>query len=215
MSQPTVIAIDGPAGSGKSTLGRRLALALGLAYLNTGQMYRSVTARALERGVDPDDAEGLAALAAEIEFAIDPRATPPSLSVDGRPPGPELVRPEVEAAVSSVSRHPAVRSVLAAEQRRLGGEGAVVEGRDIGTVVFPTAPVKLFLDVDPEVRAARRIAERDADPEMADALARRDSMDARTNPLEAAPDAIVLDNEGRTPDEVLEEALAAVRARLP
>jgi cytidylate kinase len=210
---PLVVAIDGPAGSGKSTLGRRLARALGLAYLNTGQMYRAVTAAALARGVDLDDADALAALAGEIRFDLSADSSPPQLSIDGRAPGDDLIRADVEASVSHVARHPQVRRALAAEQRRLGRPGAVVEGRDIGTVVFPDAAVKLFLDVDPRVRAARRIAERDASPDLADALAHRDTLDARTNPLEAAPDAVILDNEGRTPDEVLAEALTVVRER--
>jgi CMP/dCMP kinase len=211
----TVVAIDGPAGSGKSTLGRRLAKALGLAHVNTGQMYRAVTARALARDADLDDGEGLAAIAASLRFDLDAASTPPELRIDGATPGEELVAPEVEAAVSRVARHPAVRAVLVAEQRRLGEGGAVMEGRDIGTVVFPDADVKLFLDVDPAVRAARRMAQRDTeDPGAAEALARRDERDARTNPLEPAEDAVVLDNEGRTPPEVLAEALAVVRGRL-
>jgi cytidylate kinase len=210
---PLVVAIDGPAGSGKSTLGRSLAAALGLAYLNTGQMYRAVTAVALARGADLDDGDALGALAREIRFDLASDSSPPQLSIDGRPPGDDLIRAAVESAVSHVARHPQVRRVLADEQRRLGRPGAVVEGRDIGTVVFPDATVKLFLDVDPGVRAARRIAERDASPDLAEALAHRDTLDARTNPLEAAPDAVILDNQGRTPDEVLGEALAVVRER--
>lgn len=212
-----VIAIDGPAGSGKSTLGRGLAGALGLAYVNTGLMYRAVTVRALERGVDPDDSETIADLARGLRFELDASEAPARLQIEGRDPGEELLTPEVEATVSRIARHPRVRRVLVAEQRRLGSGGAVVEGRDIGTVVFPDADVKLFLDVDPAVRAARRAAERDAtgqERELANALHRRDELDARTNPLEAADDAVVLDNEGRTPEEVLEEALAIVRARL-
>jgi cytidylate kinase len=215
MSGP-VIAIDGPAGSGKSTLGRMLAEALGLAYLNTGQMYRAVTARALATGASPDDGLRLGALAGQLRFELDRSAAPPELTIDGEPPGPELIAGEVESTVSLVSRHPEVRSVLAREQRRLGSEGAVVEGRDIGTVVFPDADVKLFLDVNPAVRAARRLAEREPQTgsRLAEDLARRDTLDARTNPLEAAADAVVLHNEGRTPEAVLAEALAVVRERV-
>jgi cytidylate kinase len=210
-----IVAIDGPAGSGKSTLGRGLAAALDLPYVNTGQMYRAVTARALALGVDLDDGEALGAIAGELRFDLDAEVVPPELWIDGQRPADDLLTPEVEAAVSPVARHPQVREVLAREQRRLGSEGGVIEGRDIGTVVFPDADVKLFLDVNPLVRASRRTAEREAeDHETAEALALRDALDARTNPLEPAGDAIVLDNEGRSPNEVLAEALAVVRSRL-
>ena len=215
MSRRPIVAIDGPAGSGKSTLGRGLAAALAMPYVNTGQMYRAVTARALALGADLDDGDALGAIAGNLRFELDDEVVPPELRIDGRLPADDLLTPEVEAAVSLVARHPQVRGVLAREQRRLGSDGGVVEGRDIGTVVFPHADVKLFLDVNPLVRASRRTAERDAeDQETVEALALRDALDARTNPLEPAGDAIVLDNEGRSPNEVLAEALALVRSRL-
>jgi len=207
-----VVAIDGPAGAGKSTLARALAGRLGLAYVNTGAMYRALTAVALRRGVDPGDEEALATLATSLEFSLD-QGTPPSLAIDGRPPEPDLSSPEVEAVVSQVASHPSVRDVLRSEQRRLGELGAVVEGRDIGTVVFSEADVKVFLRADPEERAARRQAERgSADPRLAEALDRRDARDARTNPLVPAPDARVVDTGGRDPDHVLREVLEVVRS---
>jgi cytidylate kinase len=207
-----VVAIDGPAGAGKSTLARALAEVLDLPYLNTGAMYRAVTAEALRRRLDPEDGERLAALARSLRFSLDD-GRPSALVIDGRPPGPDLSTAPVEAAVSQVSGHRPVREVLRAEQRRLGEAGAVVEGRDIGTVVFPDAQVKLFLRADAGERAARRQEERGtADPALAEALDRRDARDARTNPLVAAPEARVLDTTGKEAPEVLRDALAVVRA---
>jgi cytidylate kinase len=206
-----VIAIDGPAGAGKSTLARALAASLGLAYLNTGAMYRAVTAAALRTGIDLDDAPALAEVAQGLRFSLD-RGDPPSLAIDGLPRGADLTSSQVEAAVSQVAAHPAVREVLRAEQRRLGEAGAVVEGRDIGTVVFPDAEVKIFLRATPAERAARRQAERGrTDPSLVEALERRDARDARTNPLVPAPDARAVDTTGRSVEDILAEILAVVR----
>ena len=210
-----VIAIDGPAGSGKSTLSRRLAEELGLVYLNTGTMYRAVARAALDHGVDVDDGVGLAELARRMSFEVDRAGSPPSLMIEGSSPEDELERADVEAVVSAVARHPELRSVLREEQRRLGSHGAVVEGRDIGTVVFPNADVKVFLNADPAERAARRRMERgDADQNLAEALARRDALDARVNPFVPAPDASVVDTSGREADEVFGEVVALVRRAL-
>jgi CMP/dCMP kinase len=207
-----VIAIDGPAGSGKSTLSRRLAEDLGLIYLNTGTMYRAVARAALDQGVDVDDGVGLADLAGRMNFEVNRAASPPSLLVDGHSPEEELARADVEAVVSAVARHPELRLVLREEQRRLGSKGAVVEGRDIGTVVFPNADVKVFLHADPAERAARRRLERgDVDQGLAEALARRDALDARVNPFVPAPDASVVDTSGREAEGVFQDVLALVR----
>lgn len=209
-----VVAIDGPAGAGKSTLARRLAEELGLPYLNTGTMYRALAREGLARGIDPRDATALADAARSLRFAMDAEATPPSLLVNGRVPGEDLATADVESVVSAVSAHPGVRAVLRAEQRRLAATGAVVEGRDIGSVVFPDADVKIFLRADPHERAARRQAERGTDdPALAEALARRDTLDARVNPLVPASDAQQLDTSGREPDDVLQEGLAIVHSR--
>jgi CMP/dCMP kinase len=208
------IAIDGPAGSGKSTLARGLAKALHLPYVNTGLMYRALTRRALDERVDLEDGDALAALARTLTVDLDLTVDPPELMIDGRRPGSELTAPEVEGAVSLVSSHPAVRAVLVEEQRRLGRSGGVMEGRDIGRVVLPDAPVKIYLDAVPVERAGRRTEERATGRSLAEELARRDALDSRTNPFVPASDAVRLDTSERTPDETLAEALRLVRERL-
>ena len=211
----TVVAIDGPAGSGKSTLARRLAVELGLPYLNTGQMYRAVALQALERGLDPDDGDALAGLAVVTTFGLDLNLEPPSLTIDGRVPGEELTSPEVESTVSRVARHPQVRTVLRDAQRRLIETGAVVEGRDIGTVVAPAADVKLYLSARASERISRRTAERGAEsPQVGDALTSRDAADARTNPFIPAADAVEIDTTTLDREQVHRRALEIVRARV-
>jgi len=209
-----VIAIDGAAGSGKSTLARMLALELGLPYVNTGLMYRALALRAHRDGVVPDDADALERLARGMRFELDRSVRPPELTIDGEPPSETLTSPEVESSVSVVARHPEVRAVLRAEQRRLAADGAVMEGRDIGTVVAPGAPLKIFLEANPVERADRRALEREDDPaRIAEALGTRDELDARTNPLEPAPDAVVLDTTGLAAADVVRRALELVRER--
>lgn len=210
----TVIAVDGLAGSGKSTLARRLASELGLPYVNTGLMYRALARRALVEGVDPDDGPGLARLAGGLTFELDRTSAPPQLLIDGRPPEDRLTSAEVEAIVSRTSRHPGVREVMRDEQRRLGRAGAVMEGRDIGSVVFPDATLRVLLEAGPQERATRRALERDgaAVSEVERALAARDRSDARNvPPLE--PD-LEIDTTRLDADAVFEMVLAAVRARL-
>jgi cytidylate kinase len=225
-----VVAIDGPAGSGKSTLAERLARTLGLPYVNTGLMYRAATLRALREGVDLEDGPALAQVARGIRFDLSSRFSPPAILVDGEPPLPDLVVPEVEVNVSTLSRHPEVRTVLRDEQRRLGSGGAVMEGRDIGSVVFPDAAVKIFLVAATDERVARRVRERGSPqsdgavpassdgstppPDVAEALATRDALDEQVNPFVPAPDAALLDTTGKDQDEVLREALAIARGRL-
>ena len=211
---PSVIAIDGPAGSGKSTLARRLAVELGLPYVNTGLMYRALAADALAQGVSHEDETALEALSRRLRFSLG-TGPPPELELGGGPLGPELQGPDVEAIVSRVARHPAVRKVMRARQREIGEAGAVMEGRDIGTAVFPDAPIKIFLSASPEARSGRRAAERgerDEEP-VRRAVERRDAMDSRTNALAPAKDAHVLDATEMTPEQLLAAALRIVRRR--
>jgi CMP/dCMP kinase len=210
----TVIAIDGAAGVGKSTLAHRMAAELGLPYVNTGLMYRALALRAHREGVSPEDALALERLARGMRFELDSSVRPPELKIDGRAPEAALTSAEVESSVSAVARHPEVREVLREEQRRLAVGGAVMEGRDIGSVVAPNADLKLFLRAQADERAGRRALERDREPEhIARALGARDRQDARTNPFVPAPDAIVLDTTELSPEEVANQALALVRER--
>jgi cytidylate kinase len=209
-----VIAIDGAAGVGKSTLAHRMAAELGLPYVNTGLMYRALALLAHREGVSPEDAPALERLARGMRFELDSSVRPPELKIDGRAPEAALTSAEVESSVSAVARHPEVREVLREEQRRLAVGGAVMEGRDIGSVVAPNADLKLFLRAQADERAGRRALERDREPEhIARALGARDRQDARTNPFVPAPDAIVLDTTELSPDEVAHQALALVRER--
>jgi cytidylate kinase len=209
-----VVAIDGPAGSGKSTLARRLALALGIPYVNTGLMYRAVTLEAVRRGLDLDDAEALVGVARGLTFDLDLDLQPPQLRVDGSPPGLELTSPEVESAVSRVARHPAVRALLRDEQRRLGAGGAVMEGRDIGTVVFPNALLRVVLEARPDERASRRASEREGagTSEVSAAIAARDAQDERNVP--PAEGDLLVDSTHLDADEVFDLVLAEIRRLL-
>jgi len=212
-----MIAIDGPAASGKTTLGRRLADYLGYLFVDTGVMYRAVTWAALQRGIDIHDEARVTALAEEVQIDI----LPPSqndgrfydVRMDHQDITWEIRNLQVEAAVSIVSAYPGVRRALTAQQRRIGLRGRVVMvGRDIGTVVLPEADLKIYLDASPEERARRRFAELQARGEAADygailqKVRERDQIDStrQVAPLQAAPDAIHIDSDGLTAEEVFE-----------
>jgi cytidylate kinase len=219
-----VVAIDGPAGSGKSTVARRVAELAGLRYLDTGATYRALTLALLRRGVPPEDPRAVADAAKSVDLTLElaPGDTGAArVLLDGVPVGPELRSSQVNAAVSAVSAVPAVRELLVARQRSLAGLGGiVVEGRDIGTVVWPGADVKVFLTASDSERARRRSSDGDGGGESAEALARRDRLDSgrATSPTRAADDAVVIDSTDRAVDEVVEEILRlveAARARRP
>jgi len=203
-----LVAIDGPAGSGKSTVARAVAGRLGVAYLDTGAMYRSVALAALERGVDPTDGEALAKLAGALDIEVGERVL-----VDGVDATTAIRGAEVTAVVSAVSAHPPVRAQLVRRQRRWAEDhdGGVVEGRDIGTVVFPNAALKIFLTASEEERARRR--QRDDEAPDVNAVAadigRRDKIDSTraASPLRPADDAVVIDTTGHTVDDVVDQIL--------
>lgn len=204
-----VIAIDGPAGAGKSTVARAVAERVGLTYLDTGAMYRSVTWAVLDAGVDPSDGERVAEVARGLVLAID-AASVHAGAVDVT----EAIRSaRVTAAVSVVAAHPAVRSEMVRRQRAWAAAlgGGVLEGRDIGTVVFPEARLKVFLTASPSERARRRAAQ-DGTPveEVAASIARRDEIDSTRaeSPLRAAPGAVVVDTDGRTVEQVVDAVVA-------
>jgi CMP/dCMP kinase len=208
-----VIAIDGPAGAGKSTVARAVAAELCFTYLDSGAMYRSVALAAREAGVDADDAAALGPLAAGLEIEFDGRR----VLLGGRDVSDAIRRPEVTQEASRVSVHPAVREAMVARQRALIAAGDyVAEGRDIGTVVSPESPLKIFLTASDEERARRRAAETGED--LASVLAAQKRRDARDTEREhgamlAAADAVELDTTGFSLPEVVGRVVALVRER--
>jgi len=202
-----VIAIDGPAGSGKSSVARSLAAGLGWSFLDTGAMYRAVTVEALSRGVDVHDAFVMEALAKEVQLTTLPRVT-----VNGRDVEDEIRSEAVNVAVSVVAANPLVRAQMVGRQREFAAAqplGTVVEGRDITTVVFPEATMKVYLTASLEERARRRGDEGEA------SVSRRDVADStrEASPLRQAHDALVLDTTGRDVDDVVEEIIQCLKLK--
>lgn len=212
MSAPVIIAIDGPAGAGKSTVARRVAAELGIDYLDTGAMYRAVTFGVLSREIDPSDAESVIGVCRDLELNIGVDR----IVVDGVDATSVIRGPEVTSAVSAVAATPAVRQFLVELQRawiRERGSG-VVEGRDITTVVLPDADLKLFVTASPRVRAERRVAESGGDVDAVEAaIAERDRRDKtrEASPLSISSDAVVIDTSEMSIDDVVADVLARVK----
>jgi cytidylate kinase len=205
---PLIIALDGPAGAGKSTVAARLAAELGLEYLDTGAMYRAVTFVAMSTGVDLTDSEVVARLARDTEILVEEG----KVTVDGADATDQIRSDEVTAAVSTVAANPRVREVLVQLQREWATSrgGGVLEGRDIGSVVFPDARLKLFITASPRVRAERRVAQSGGDvDEVAEAIAARDLKDSSrsTSPLHEAAGAVVIDTSDLSIDQVVAQIL--------
>ncbi|WP_253828807.1 (d)CMP kinase [Prauserella aidingensis] len=211
-----MVALDGPSGTGKTTVARKLAAALGAGYLDTGAMYRVVTLAVLDAGVDPHDADAVVALARSVRLDVSTDPAAPGARLEGTDVGEAIRTPRVDAAVSAVSAVPELRDLLVQRQRALIAEaardgGVVVDGRDIGTVVAPDAPLKVFLTASPEVRAARRGAQDTAAGREADqatvlaSVERRDRLDSSraASPLRPADDAVEFDTSELSIDQVL------------
>jgi cytidylate kinase len=228
VGRPVVIAIDGPTAAGKTTVGRILAEALRLSFLDTGLFYRALTFAALQARIRPTDGKALAQLAGTLDLRIEPSSVADGRSndvyVDGEDVSLALHSPEVEASVARVSPHPEVRTILIGQQRRtVRSPGAVVVGRDIGTNVFPDADLKIYLDADPVERSRRRLIQQGrlaAEANLSELLRlvrERDRLDSTRplHPLQPAPDAVIVHTDQLTPEAVVGSILQLWQARKP
>ncbi len=221
MTNRVVVAIDGPAGAGKSTIARRVAGKLGFVYIDSGAMYRAVALKAMRGGTGLSDAAGLEELARGARIEFEPGGS--RVLLDGEDVSAAIRAPEISPAASKVSVFSGVRRALVEQQRQMGAVASVVmEGRDIGSVVFPDAEVKIYLDAEPAVRAARRVLEMEGKGQTLDAgevereIRERDRRDSTRadSPLVRAPDAVYVDTTAMGPDEVERVILEIVRQRL-
>ena len=222
MPKPLIIAIDGPAGAGKSTVAQKLAERLGLAYVDSGATYRAAALKVLDLGVLPDDVRAVAGVVANADIRIATDGPRSRVFLDGADVSEKIRSAEVTVGAAQVSRLSSVREKLIALQRTLAsGRGVVMEGRDIGTVVFPDAPLKIFLEADPEERARRRLEQETREgraatlEQTAYEIQQRDQLDAerKISPLVAAPDAVKIDSTRLTADQVVERVLDLSRER--
>jgi CMP/dCMP kinase len=216
--KPLIIAIDGPSGAGKGTVARAVAAELGYRHIDSGAMYRAVGWKAVRNGVPLDNEEAVAALAQQSRIDVNPAC----VTIDSDDVTREIRTPEIDRAAASVAKLPRVRAVLVERQRQLGVDGGIVmEGRDIGTVVFPHADVKIYLDASAEERARRRANDPahsggpSAVADVATLLTARDELDRTraASPLYAADDAVVIDTTAKPIEAVVKEVLAVVGAR--
>ena len=209
---PPAIAIDGPAASGKSTVAKLIAKELGYTFINTGAMYRAVTWYTLQQGVNPTDTDAVKALLPNIPLSFGKEGAMSTVLCEGRVLGEELTAPETNEYVSTIAAIPEVRALLVAKQREYNNaEPVVMEGRDIGTVVFPNTPFKYFVTASEEVRAARRAAQG-----LTDSIAERDRKDSARAcaPLTQAADATLVDTSDLSIEQVVAKVVADIRAKL-